>query len=255
MKKDFLSHYTNVDTLEIILENKSIKMNRLKSMNDENEGRNIEGVETESIMYSSSWSEDISEDGIEHMWQMYTKYGSGIRISTERYPFKKYSASMENTTNESGKRIRTYLNPKIYINTIDSTLLANSIKEFKMLKKVIYTNDKNKYMPQVVEEDGHWTNIKIHELGTYKEKKWDKELEWRYLIILFNRGIFNEQFKHLSYGDQIKIMALLNKESLYLDLKGSSIRKMEVIMSKGLTDENKMKLYELSKKYKFKIIN
>lgn len=255
MKKDYLSHYTNVDTLEVILSTKTIKLNRLKYMNDLNEGRNVEGIETEYIMYSSSWTEDKSEYGIDEMWDKYTENGAGVRITIERYPFKRYDYKGTNIINESDNVIRTYINPKKYVGFLDSTILAKNISQYKMLKKVIYTSDRSKYIPQVVEEYNNFTNIKIQELGFYKEDKWKNELEWRYLITLFNRAVFNPIYKSLDINEQIKVMGNFGPESLFLDLKGSSIRKMEVIMSKNISNKNKMKLYQLSDKYKFKIIN
>lgn len=254
MKDDYLSHYTNVDTLEIILRDKTIKLNKLKWMNDKNEGRNLENVKTQEIMYSSSWTEDKSLDGIDEMWEKYTKYGSGIRITTERYPFKKYDFKGDNIKNESGNKMRTYLNPKRYIGLVDSTVIANSINKYKMLKQVVYTDDKTKYMLYVVEQDWNFTNVKILELGVYKEAKWKNELEWRYLITIMNRGVFNPFFKGLNMKEQIYVMGEINPKEIFLDLKSSSIRKMEVIMSKNITNENRKKLYELSKQYNFKII-
>lgn len=219
MKEEYLSHYTNVDTLEIILETMTIKLNKLEFMNDSNEGRNIEGFKTEKILYSSSWSEDKSECGIGEMWEKYTTKGCGIRITTERYPFKKYDVKGDNIINDSGIRLRTYLNPKKYKYYIDSTQLRHISSDYKMLRRIEYTDDVSKYMPSSVEENNNFTNIKLHKLGIYKEKMWENELEWRYLVSLIPKCIMDNSIAQYDFKKQIDIVGELNPNSIYLDLK------------------------------------
>lgn len=242
--KEYLSHYTNVESLEKILESKSIKLNALKNMNDENEGRNREKIHTQGMMYSSSWCDDNTDNGMEYMWQKYTKSGKGVRISLPKYPFKKYLYVGKNFKNEDEKPYEVYIQPELHDDFLDGSKL------FRLLRKVEYTDDKDKYLPSIVSKDGHWFQINTNKLGIYKETKWQEEKEWRYILTLLSRTLPRITPENFNYA-----VENIYPNEIYLKIRSSFIHQMKVFIPETTTNENKKAIMDLQKKYKFKILN
>lgn len=88
MRKDFLYHYTSIETLALILKNKTICFNNLLNVDD------LEEVNTQDMgnfgkyINVSCWTED-REESIP-LWNLYTPNMKGVRIGLSKFPFKKY---------------------------------------------------------------------------------------------------------------------------------------------------------------------
>ncbi|MGN1117077.1 MAG: hypothetical protein ACI4RU_00550, partial [Acutalibacteraceae bacterium] len=61
MYPDYLYHYTSVDTLEKILQNKSIRFNSLDKMDDRLEQWSAHGRQEGSHVFISSWTDQADE--------------------------------------------------------------------------------------------------------------------------------------------------------------------------------------------------
>lgn len=82
-------HYTNLESLALILKNKTIRFNRLDKVDDLEEG-NVEslGVKFCKYVFVSCWTE-TEEESIP-LWKMYGGDNGGVRISLEQEMFKEY---------------------------------------------------------------------------------------------------------------------------------------------------------------------
>lgn len=75
---DYLYHYTNVDTLKMIMENGTFRFNSLQNVDD------LEEMETENFgklgrfCYASCWTDEPKESI--PMWKEYTSPKKGLRI-------------------------------------------------------------------------------------------------------------------------------------------------------------------------------
>ena len=75
-------HYTNIETLALILKNKTIRFNRLDQVDDLEEGKvKSLGVQFCKYVFASCWT-DVAEESIP-LWKMYGGDSGGIRISLE----------------------------------------------------------------------------------------------------------------------------------------------------------------------------
>ena len=64
-------HYTNIETLALILKNKTIRFNRLDQVDDLEEGQTeCSGIKVGQYLFVSCWTED-PEESIP-LWRMYT---------------------------------------------------------------------------------------------------------------------------------------------------------------------------------------
>lgn len=83
-----LYHYTSLETLALILENKTICFNSLLNVDDIDEAETSDLGTFGKYVYVSCWT-DEAEESIA-MWQMYTPNMHGIRIQLPVFPFKKH---------------------------------------------------------------------------------------------------------------------------------------------------------------------
>ncbi len=85
-------HYTNLESLALILKNQTIRFNRLDKVDDLEEGNTESlGVKFCRYIFVSCWTE-TTEESIP-LWKMYGGDKGGIRIALEQEMFKEYLIS------------------------------------------------------------------------------------------------------------------------------------------------------------------
>lgn len=88
-----VNHYTTINTLEKILINRTLRLNRLDNVDDKQESELVSKEHWSKFIFVSSWSADEYENRA--MWE-YPGL-NGVMIGLPKFPFKKYKL----TTNES----------------------------------------------------------------------------------------------------------------------------------------------------------
>ncbi|MCH5426006.1 hypothetical protein EFK22_13140 [Lactococcus lactis subsp. lactis] len=78
---DYLYHYTTVDTLKLILENKTFRFKSLENMDDSEEAETEDYGNLGRFCYVSCWTENSNESI--PMWKEYTEPEKGVRL---RFP-------------------------------------------------------------------------------------------------------------------------------------------------------------------------
>jgi hypothetical protein len=136
-----LYHYTSLDTLALILANKTICFSSLLNVDDIDEAETSDLGSFGKYVYVSCWT-DEAEESIA-MWQMYTPNMHGIRIQLPAFPFKKhYSKAGELCFKED---VSTYIDfKKLYDEN-----LASIVPDLPKLKPVTYTKDESLLKPTV----------------------------------------------------------------------------------------------------------
>lgn len=84
----YLYHYTNIETLALILKNRTIRFNSLDKMDDLQEQQTADINNIGQFCYISSWTDDSAESI--PMWNMYASLNQGVRIKLRKNPFKTY---------------------------------------------------------------------------------------------------------------------------------------------------------------------
>ncbi len=183
----YLYHYTSVETLKKIFENKTIKFSRLDLMNDPMEGiitinESQELLDVRKCVYCSCWSEE-AEESIS-MWGVYNRF-KGVRIKARSDLFASFQGVMEC---ECG------FVPYGIIAPIDSGLRATTDKRPIVISKVygptrVIYQPLNKIQGCIAKEGHFWGDISkaqfeinIADIGNHKNSFWEYEKEWRYKI-------------------------------------------------------------------------
>jgi len=76
---DVIHHYTDINTLALILKNRSIRFNRLDRVDDITEGDAFTTLKLEKFFFVSCWTCDHQERLPQ--WNMYTRDMAGVRIT------------------------------------------------------------------------------------------------------------------------------------------------------------------------------
>ena len=90
---DFLYHYTSIETLALILSNRTFRLNSLDQMDDLQEKETSDIKNIGQFCYISSWTDDETESI--PMWKMYSSLDSGVRIKLKTNPFKLFENTPE----------------------------------------------------------------------------------------------------------------------------------------------------------------
>lgn len=198
---EYLYHYTNIETLALILKNHTIRFNSLDKMDDLQEQETGDLKNAGQFCYVSSWTEDDIESI--PMWNMYSSLTSGVRIRLRKCPFKEY----ENTADELSKVIQAQIDSSS-CNSIKSIIPLTEIfsKEFfssqamgkqeNILFCVEYTQDENKLYPKLFSNEGEQISVDFGNLGKYKNIHWSFQKEWRYILYFWPMNM-NQNPDHL----------------------------------------------------------
>lgn len=183
----YLYHYTSIETLALILRNRTIRFNSLDKMDDLQEQLTADAKNLGKCVYISSWTADDQESI--PMWNMYASLKAGVRIKMKTDPFALRECDFAAIA-------KAFPSTKIEITgTPPATLVPYHemlIKGFsavpntpeKLLCEVEYSNDLSRLYPSVLSRTKEGTTISLAEMGKVKNVHWAFQKEWRYIIQL-----------------------------------------------------------------------
>lgn len=251
---EYLYHYTNIDTLALILKNRTIRFNSLDKMDDLQEKETADLKKIGQFCYISSWTDDISESI--PMWKMYASLDEGVRIKLRKNPFKQYlnyideiskSFGTQTPSDSSNASITSYIPlPEMFSNHF----FTHQAMTGDFLHKVEYTSDKNKLYPKMVNKDEKGQSIAIGELGKYKNPYWSFQKEWRYIFIAIPLDL--TCFPQKSYLDFCLLNQMMSHDIAkqpfpYYDMTidNQAFAEMSITLCPQISDENRKKVQQL----------
>ena len=250
-------HYTNLESLALILKNKTIRFNRLDKVDVLEEG-NVEslGVKFCKYVFASCWTE--SEEESIPLWKMYGGDFGGVRISMEKEMFKEYIVSNLNFENlkTQGSILsiippQDYTKPDFFIYPFWG--YANSM----FYRKITYVDDINKYIKDAIQitkyDNGkNKATIKMGSFGSYKNKRWKFQDESRFVLYILPLNPLIES-QNPDMPTNIINCLLQNKSLLFshydMHLKDEIINTMEITLSPSVTDAQRVIIEALRDKY------
>lgn len=187
---DYLYHYTSLESLALILKNRTIRLNPLSNMDDRQEQQTADTKSIGRYIFISSWTDDTRENI--PMWNMYTGLSAGVRIGMKKNPFRftqtkgtdflslptidpKQISGLENSAN-------TFLN---LAEMMKNNYMSPQAWNGDILSKVEYTDDVNKLIPKIIEPTEEGTSFSFGVLGKCKNTFWSFQREWRYIMQIY----------------------------------------------------------------------
>ena len=226
-------HYTKINTLELMLQNGTIRLNALKNMDDLLEGRSQDDFDFPHYYYASSWTM-CGEESIP-MWFMYTDKMKGVRIEA----------------NDNFLSVDADIKDCHIKNCVDDRVLAfkiHSKDDDGFLVPVEYTEEKPKFLT------GHprgYIAEENYKIGRVKPMAWAFQKEIRFLL----QGMSMDNIA--KFGDTLfqKFMnAAINQygnDLEYIDLK-FDLRKWKdanFILGPNTSDDDLQKVKNMLSKY------
>lgn len=257
--EEYLYHYTSIETLLLILKNKTIAFNSLQNVDDLEECDSKDVQQIGKICYVSCWTDDSSESI--PMWNMYTPNMQGVRIKLRKFPFRKYRFKSGEYHFKSDAE--TYIDYEKLYNEDKTTIAAEP-----QLIKVIYTNDDNLIYPNIksVKEeiqklnDGKIkrtvsTNYSLKNVGKYKRKNWEFQNEFRYIINmslwsmkeLENCKCCDDQLKLFERIEDNKYKAPYNL--FFLSLADEALEDLEILLGPKINEAQEEIIKLIVEKY------
>lgn len=245
-------HYTSIETLALILKNKSIRFNRLDNVDDLEEsiyGSGFQNIKLAKYTFVSCWTRDKEENLA--LWNMYTQ-NKGVRIGLEENPFVAYPVN---------DKFKSYFKTPL---EFGPDYLALSFTNEIKLHDIIYVDNQCKKIKSLIQNNKDNITIKTNDVGLYKDLRWQFQKESRYKIILnpVNLDITNQMKGEsgnpvfdMVYGLFSSLVPSLFTETpikeseLFIKLNEAAINNIEVMMGPETSDHDKLLVEELLSDY------
>lgn len=256
---EFLYHYTSLETLALILENRTLCLNNLACVDDMDEAETADMGCFGRFVNVSCWTSD-KEESIP-LWKMYTPDMHGVRIKLPPFPFKKYTYHKgEYLFSDSEDDVETYINVEKVFNDNRALIAANQPR----LIKVEYNDDLSLLFPTIKTDSVtpdpitgqlmYSIDLSFLTVGEYKRTAWDFQKEWRYIMTCIPIGMQEASSK--TFKLQREILTRLKDpsqkapyERFFLDLDENAVQEMEVLFGPRMTDAEKILAKALLEKH------
>lgn len=255
---DYLFHYTNVETLALILSNRTIRFNALNHVDDLQEQETADIRNLGQFCFVSCWTEE-TEESIP-MWKMYGNLESGVRIRMKTFPFLEKENRPEDLSRVLGQPVQDSSGGNYIKSLITSAemmkqriSLPGLVQQKDILFKVEYTSDRNKLYPRILFQDDKGTTIALGELGKFKNTGWSFQKEWRYRLQIFpldmtDVGKIEERGTQMM-AEMIQGIATLPFTYYDLQLDNEAYEGMEITLSPKISAGNKVLVNDIVEKY------
>lgn len=255
----YLYHYTSVDSLALILKNKTIRLNPLDKMDDLQEQKTADVENLGKFVFVSSWTDDPTESI--PMWKLYTNSTAGVRIKLRENPFAWHGTLAKDVAAKTGMQLTPDSDPEGKLPTfldlsemMSKGYMSAQAYNGKILEKVQYTDDLSKLEPTVVKIDDGKVHLNIGNLGRYKNKHWEFQNEWRYIMTFMSMN-FKVGVEMMSQMFSMSVTKMTQGKEpppfryYDLDIDPKCFEEMEITCSPQMTYGNRVILETLVEKY------
>lgn len=245
---EYLYHYTNVDTLKLIIENGTFRFNSLQNVDD------LEEMETEDFgnlgrfCYVSCWTDEPKESI--PMWKEYTSPKKGLRIKLPinifeevlDIGFSREQLMQLGAKKEELEKFAGFPYTKGLAN-YERENLVKFMPQVVELFPVTYTKDSKLLRYSVYNEDENSSRLETKLIGKFKNIDWYYQSEWRYKLFAFPFGLYTMTANPQLMTDQQQILNILKTVAIpynYFDIpfRKECLNEMEILTSPIFDEES-----------------
>lgn len=255
-----LYHYASLDTLALILHNRTIGFSRLDKVDDPQEQRSADSQNLGKMKLVSCWTSS-DEESIP-MWREYAGAECGVRIQMKSHPFKRYSVSNDSLNMLSSEAVLKALGGSfdgLHLPLEDfwdkNYHFFETARDREILHEVEYTNDESLLFPKVINTFGNGGLVAdLNALGVHKTTAWSYQKEWRYILTAVPIGIdsvINERLDQIVRANDVILDKCDPGIPPYYDLviSDEAFSSMKIVSSPKMTPGNRVILNTLIVKY------
>lgn len=224
-----LYQYTSVDSLQSILESRTLRFSRLDTVNDPEEAMAADVPLAATSVFVSCWSGTQTEQI--PMWSMYGHNFGGVRI---KLPANMFAGRKEPIVFEKGGALLTV--DSWYSISRKSPAMTTNGCAIIGPNKVYYSNDPAYRNGKLVYRDAGSAHFYPYDLGMVKGTEWSYEQEWRFKIAALN---FETQFPDDDYLNQVTLNFAeypIKSSALFIPLDQTAFDELEVTLGPKVAD-------------------
>ena len=255
---EYLYHYTSIETLALILKNRTFRFNSLNKVDDIQEQEAADIKNAGQFCYVSSWTDDATESI--PMWNMYATPNSGVRIKLRKNPFKMYENNASELAqacckpvidNKNGSPLKSLIPLNVMF---QKGFICPMVMGENILHKVEYTSNVDKLYPKLVTSAKQQFSVDLGAFGKCKNLHWKFQNEWRYILIFLPLNL-NQPIEKITLDGQvmaneIRLGVAAQPFPFYdLVLDDEAFREMEITLSPRITAGNRIIVENLAEKY------
>lgn len=241
-------HYTNIDSLALILKNRTIRFNRLDNVDDLEEGKAESlGIKFCKYVFVSCWTKNREENV--PLWKMYGGDRGGIRISMDHEMFQEYPVrDLEfNGLKSTGcfmSKIpsQDMQNPNFFIIPIHQYENDMFFRDIQYVDDIHeYTKDKIRLSD--IHDNRATMNMEMKPFGYYKNKRWKFQEESRFVLYVLPCNPFlegaNPEVSSIVMNSllQNKVVPFFHYD---LRLKDAAIENLVITLSPSITESQRI---------------
>lgn len=250
-----LYHYTTIDTLALILKNRTIRFNRLDKVDDLEEKVVSCGVNLGQYMFASCWTKD-AEESIP-LWKMYAGVTDGIRIALDEDMFQEYNIhdlKLNNGLHSVGG-IKSLIPQK----DIEATgymimpVYKNSKSDF-FYRDIEYVDNVQEMTSDIFQETEKGVNINFGKVGRYKNTRWAFQKESRFVLNVFPFNPLHFSSQMMNFAGNITSNCYKGNKQVPFDyydmrLQDCVVDNIEIILSPSMSDSKRIIVEALCKQF------
>lgn len=247
-----------IETLALILKNRTIRFNSLDKMDDLQEQQTADIKNIGQFCYISSWTDDPTESI--PMWNMYASLNLSVRIKLCKNPFKVYDNTAESISevvsmpvidNSNGQSLPSIIP---LAEMLKKGFISVQAMNMQLLTKVEYTDDTDKLYPQILTEEKKHSTLALGKLGKYKNLHWSFQREWRYILNILPLDLNQPVEKSMNDSQIMAIKMKLGQEKQpfpYYDMTifDETFEDMEITLSPHISAGSRIIVQNLIEKF------
>lgn len=250
-----LYHYTTIDTLALILKNRTIRFNRLNKVDDLEEKVVSCGVNLGQYMFASCWTKD-GEESIP-LWKMYAGVANGIRIGLDEDMFQEYhihDLNLHNDIHTEGGIISLIPQKDIEAsNYMVMPIYKDHINDF-FYRDIEYVDDVQEKTSDLFKDTGNGVNIDFGKVGRYKNMRWAFQKESRFVLNVLPLNPLHIPTEMMNYVGNITSNCYKGNKKLpfdYYDMKlqDAVVDNIEITLSPSMGESKRIIVEALCKQF------
>lgn len=244
---DYLYHYTSLEALKLILQNKTFRLSSLNRMDDLEEGDTKDLQKFGRFIYISSWTNNPKESLL--LWS-YSRGNNGVRLRMKPNIFK--TKLIDDTFNIHGYSVP--INAEMTDGLLDLMMKRNILftPNYVQLFRVTYTDLDRLLRPTVIHRTEKEFTLTTNDIGIFKKLEWQDQQEWRYRLTSMPLNIREMDYFSETHDYELLLEHFRSREELpFIDLplKDDIFDDLEVMCGPSMSDESKDELRVLLEKY------
>lgn len=251
-------HYTTIETLALILHNKTIRFNRLDNgLNDLEESElTLLNCELQDKTFISCWTKNRIESI--PLWKIYSHDGIGVRLGFPEDLFGELTGSGKNYIYYWSNKVLTPGNKEILptsVIPIDQKFQSIGPRGNIFMSDVTYSTNREKTLNDSVCEitinGKKHKHLDFGRIGCIKNPIWSFENETRFKIIAGNFQNKNKDTGKYRYIGDLEPLTENNEEvtSLYVTIVDNAFKNLEIILSPKCTIAHRLIVNSLLRTY------